>query len=418
MIAAPDGSIAGSAVENPAYWYLWSPWPWSFGEYLDSITLTETGTYVIVSASSNGDIAYNTDEQFAVRLYSAPLISGTISIGGPSVTLAPVPGQSAQLTFSGSAGQTISLGYATQYYFPSVSGTNPDGSSFSFGIGSGALVEGAGASEDSSGNTLYYSGPIVLPQNGTYQINIEFLGFTQPVVVNLYDAVPESGTISIGGPAVTVSTGPGQSDNLSFAGTAGEPVSVFTTNSTYNLGDPLVSMTNPDGSFSYSYYCDLYNTDLCLFTLPQTGTNVAQVFAGNHEPGTATLQLFDVTPLNESISINGPPVSVNSNPGQPLALNFSGTLGQSGSLSISDGSSYGSVVVFSPDGSFLVGSPISGSQISVGIPMLPNHGHLCYRVSGLYWFRQRDSATTGLQPGIFHHIDRRTACGRSSASVR
>ena len=239
---------------------------------------------------------------------------------------------------------------------------------------------GLGASEDGSGNTQYYSGPIVLPQNGTYQSNFDFLGFAQPVVVNLYDATPESGTISIGGPAVTVSTGPAQYDALSFTGTAGQPVSFFVTNSTYNVGEPMISMTNPDGSFLSTDFCDSYdtgNTSICFFTLPQAGTYVAQISGYYDRGGTADVQLFDATPLNESISINGPPVSVNSNPGQPVELSFTYTYGQYDnlSLSISDGSSYGSEALSYPypyTGS--VNSPISGSQVSVGMPLLPVTG--------------------------------------------
>ena len=89
------------------------------------------------------------------------------------------------------------------------------------------------------------------------------------------------------------------------------------------------------------------------------------------------MQLFDATPLNESISINGPPVSVNSNPGQPVELSFSYTYGQYDnlSLSISDGASYGSEALSYPypfTGS--LSSPISGSQVSVGMPLLPVTG--------------------------------------------
>jgi hypothetical protein len=368
LVVAPDGSIRGTAISlwNPACCY-------NIGQYLDSITLIETGTYVILNASSESDIEQNIGDQITVQLYSAPIIEENIAIGGPSVTLNPsAPGQTAQLTFSGSAGETVSFGYVTpDFPAPTVSGTNPDGSTFSFANSSWY---------GSGGNTFYYSGPYVLPQDGTYQINLDFLGHTQPVVTHLYDATPESGTISIGGPAVAVSTGPGQHDNLSFAGTAGQQISVGVSSLTYPQY-ARVLILNPDGSNLNSFEPNsAYASG--AFTLPQTGTYVAQV--GGSQPGTLNLQLYDATPVNGSISIDGPAVSMNTNPGQPLELSLSATAGQYSGLDIS-GSSYAGVTVyaFNPDGSSLgSGSSITGSEGVASIPIFPVTGTYTIEVVG------------------------------------
>ncbi len=367
-MVAPDGSILGTATILGG-----------IGEYLNSITFTETGAYVVVSVS---DTDSGSDDQFAVQLYSAPPISETIAIGGPSVTLAPVPGQTAQLTFSGNAGQTISPGYVTQDYPPpSVSGTSPDGSPFPYPFG--YLFD---SYRDSNGNFHYYGLPTALPQTGTYQINFdfEFVGPAQPVVVNLYDATPESGTISIGGPAVAVSTGPGQCDNLSFAGEAGQQIDLGASSSIYGLAGAIVSISNPDGSFLNDLFVGDtadYSGD---FSLPQTGTFIAQICGHSWQPGTLNVQLYDDTPVNGSISIDGPSVSMNTNPGQPLELSLSGTAGQQSSLEIS-GSTYGpvSVSVFNPNGSCLwCGGPFTESPLWVEIPILPVTGTYTIEVVG------------------------------------
>ena len=423
-VVAPDGSIVGSAISDPDFYggqYLIDP-----GEYLDSITLTQTGAYALVSASSNEDILEDRDDQLLLQLYSAPTISNTITVGGSGVTLTPlVPGQTAQLTFSGSAGQTISLGLTTKNYFPNVTGTNPDGSSLSFGnvdIANNGFP-GTGESVDSEGNNYYYSPAIVLPQSGTSKVNIDFLGETQSAVVKLYDATPESGSISIGGSAVAVSTVPGQSDYLSFSGTTSQQISFCETNSTYLFGDPVAWITNPDGSFLGLDFNLVYNPSnySCeLLTLPQSGTYVAQItssppqpefFTTGNEPGTADVQIFDGTPINDSISFDGPPVSISSNPGQPVDLNFSGTAGQYGMLTIS-GSGYTGAVVLNPDGSYLSGDPIIDGQLSLGVPSLPTSGTYTVEL-----FENPTSGSATVQLSSLHQENYTTSIGGSPVDV-
>ena len=153
-----------------------------------------------------------------------------------------------------------------------------------------------------------------------------------------------------------------------------------------------------------------------LLTLPQSGTYVAQItssppqpefFTTGNEPGTADVQIFDGTPINDSISFDGPPVSISSNPGQPVDLNFSGTAGQYGMLTIS-GSGYTGAVVLNPDGSYLSGDPIINGQITLGCPVFRPAAHTplnCSRIrpQGVRLFNFQSS------PGKLHYVDRRIA---------
>ena len=77
------------------------------GGFLDTRVLPATGTYAILVDPQLADLGSMT-----LTLYDVPPdLTGTIAIGGPPVglTLGPVPGQNAALTFNGTAGQRVSL---------------------------------------------------------------------------------------------------------------------------------------------------------------------------------------------------------------------------------------------------------------------------------------------------------------------
>jgi hypothetical protein len=77
------------------------------GGFLDTRVLPASGTYTILVDPQLADIGSMT-----LTLYGVPPdLTGSIAIGGPpvSLTLGPVPGQNATLTFSGTAGQRVSL---------------------------------------------------------------------------------------------------------------------------------------------------------------------------------------------------------------------------------------------------------------------------------------------------------------------
>ena len=77
------------------------------GGFIDTQLLPAGGTYTILLDPQGTDLGSAT-----LTLYDVPPdLGGTIAVGGPPVTLtlAPVPGQNARLTFNGAAGQRISL---------------------------------------------------------------------------------------------------------------------------------------------------------------------------------------------------------------------------------------------------------------------------------------------------------------------
>jgi RHS repeat-associated protein len=140
----PDGSTA------------WGSHFWvSGGNFVDTLTLTQSGTYkfsVDPSADATGSLG--------LTFYAVPAdSSGSITIGGDPAMVALSTGQNGSLTFSGTAGQAIDLALSQDSISDShVSVTNPDGSS---------LVSGQDFS--SAGGAINAT----LPSTGTYTISVD-----------------------------------------------------------------------------------------------------------------------------------------------------------------------------------------------------------------------------------------------------
>jgi YD repeat-containing protein len=216
-IYKPDGSILGSA-----------PNVTTSGALINSQALPATGTYTILvapSGSSTGSLTLN--------LNNTNDVTGSMTIDGPPFTLAiNAPGQKARITFTGNAGQGVSLDI-TNVALPNsnVSMLSPDGSVF----GSAAGVTPSG--------TFISSQP--LPATGTYTIAVDPLGNTGTMTLTLVSDV--SATITLGGPATSINiVSPGQKAGLTFAGTSGQQVYF----AIFNLSVPTcnVAVLNPDGT--------------------------------------------------------------------------------------------------------------------------------------------------------------------------
>jgi hypothetical protein len=87
--------------------------------FLDSQQLPLSGTYAVGVNSGSANVA----------IYDSTLITQTITPGGAAITLNPVPGQNAKLTFNGNANQQVTV----QITGNTISGVvvsllNPDGS--------------------------------------------------------------------------------------------------------------------------------------------------------------------------------------------------------------------------------------------------------------------------------------------------
>jgi len=306
--------------------------------------LPVTGTYTLRFAPF-----YNFGWQtgsFTLTLSEDPA-SVPIAIDGAAlvVTIAR-PGQHQAATFTGTAGQRLSLGFTSVTANSAVTVRKPDGTTL------------AGAQAFTGANLDLPD----LPATGTYTIWVDPNNAgTGSLTLTLSEEVA-GGAVPIDGTATTVSIPrPGQRARLTFSGTAGQRLGLAYTSVT--TGWPTqITVFKPDGS-GLSGAQTAGDGVQILPVLPTTGTYAILVDPGGSNTGSATFWLS--TELTGSISIAGSPELVTlSRPGQRARLTFSGTASQRLSMALT-GSGFpfwGWVAVLRPDGSNLGGTgPSNGN---------------------------------------------------------
>jgi hypothetical protein len=247
----PDGSqLASTQV-----------WP-SGGNFIDSTTLSQTGTYTIFvdAGSSTGSMT--------LTLYNTATQTGTISIGGSATVTSNAPGQDSKLTFSGNSGQQLSLLVTNNSISggPVVTVYNPGGSQ----LASTQVWPTGGNFIDST----------ALPQTGTYTIFIDTGSSTGSMTITLYNAATQTGTITVNGSTVTASASvPGQDTSLTFSGTASQHITLSISSNTIG-GGPQVTIRNPDGS-QLAATTVWTQTGSIVASLGQTGAYTIFIDVGN-----------------------------------------------------------------------------------------------------------------------------------------
>ena len=215
------------------------------GGFVDTKTLPVTGTYTILVDPQLGDVGSAT-----LTLYDVPPdVTAPITPGGQSVTVSmgPIPGQNAVLSFSGTAGRRIAL---------SMSNVT---------IGTSSCCSARVSILNPDGSTLVYATPVgrtggfldtrVLPVSGTYTIFVDpQLTDLGSMTLTLHDVPADlSGSIAIGGPPVSLTLGPvpGQNATLGFDGAAGQRISLRLSNVTIgntSCCGARISILKPDGT--------------------------------------------------------------------------------------------------------------------------------------------------------------------------
>jgi len=201
-----------------------------------------------------------------------------------------VPGQNARLTFSGNAGQRVSLKLsAGTMAQEKVSLLAPDGSTvFSSTFANTGFVDVR-----------------TLATSGGYMLVVDpAAANTGSLTLNLYDVPPDvAGTISAGGAAFTVTTtAPGQNATVVFSGSSGQRISLALSAGT--MGQEKVFLLAPDGStvfsstFGNSGFVDVR-------TLAAAGSYALVVDPIGANTGSLTLALYDVPPTRRRRSALG-----------------------------------------------------------------------------------------------------------------
>jgi hypothetical protein len=315
------------------------------GHWLDVKTLPVSGTYKIVVNP------YDTyTGKMTLHLYNVPPDPNQAVVpGGAGVPVTTtVPGQNALFTFDGTAGQRVSVNLTSSTYTSSkLRIYNPDSTllfptALTFGT-AGTFVE-----------------PKLLGQTGTYTIQVDPVQrVTGGVTVQVYDvpadsAGPITACTSLPCSPVTAATGtPGQNAWLSFAGTAGQRVSVLAGNSAY-AGLTKVWILKPDASPLTALPLNVgggVDAFIEPVTLPADGSYFVFVDPPLATTGSLDVRLFTVpADVAGAITPGTPLTASTSMPGQNAEYTFSGVANQRVSLNLTN-VTYGSarVSILKPD---------------------------------------------------------------------
>ena len=296
------------------------------GYYWDVHTLPATGTYKIVI-----DAKSDYTGSMKLRLYDVPPdFTGPITADGTSATVTTTtPGQNAALTFSGTAGQRVSVDLSgVTYKAAKLKIFNPDSTplfstALSFSTGGGFLE------------------PKTLPATGSYTLVVDpTLLYTGQATVQLYTVPADfSSAITADGSAVTATTTvPGQNAHLTFTGSLNQRVSLELSGSTY--GAAKVSLIKqPEGTlvFSPSKAISPLGTFVEPVTLPAAGNYEVFVDPQLADTGSVDVKVHTV-PADVSGAITpGTTVPLTiAAPGQNAYYTFSGTAGQRVSLKLAN----------------------------------------------------------------------------------
>ena len=344
--------------------------------FIDTVTLPINGTYFVKFDPSGTQTG-----TASLTLYSFTDVTGTVTANNPVNVTITYPGQNAIYTFSGTAGQRVSLNVTNWtvtgcYYqggYGAASVLNPDGST----LATVNMCSGTG-----------FIDTVTLPINGTYFVKFDPSGTqTGTASLTLYSFTDVTGTVTANNPVNVTITYPGQNAIYTFSGTAGQRVSLNVTNWTvtgcyYQGGYGAASVLNPDGS-------TLATVNMCsgtgfidAVTLPTTGTYTVVFNPNGSETGTATLTLYLFADVTGTLT-SGTPTTVNiTYPGQNWIYTFSGAAGQSASVNVTNWTvtgcyyqgGYGAASILNPDGSTLATVNMCNGTGVINAVTLPTTG--------------------------------------------
>ena len=354
-IMRPDGTIqATQFTETTAF--------------MDTQTLATTGTYTLIIDPSG-----RTTGGVTLTMYDVGAdISGTITAGGSSVTVSPnIPGLNAGHTFSGTAGQRVSVKLTSGSW----SGGAPSAANVSLRKPDGTAMDTKFV--QSSG----FIDVQTLPTTGTYTVRTDPTNSsTGTLTITLYDVPADvTGSLTLGTGSVSTNTTPGQNVLFTFSGTASQRVSVVASSGSFSGGvsgnSADIVFRKPDGTTLGIVFVNSRGF-IDAQTLPTTVTYTVVTDHNNSAVGSITITGHDITDSSGTVTINGGATTVTtSTPGQNGNYTFSGTASQQVTVSItSNTTSCVAVTLKKPDGSTLTSNSSCGGSFNLTQQTLPTTG--------------------------------------------
>lgn len=233
-------------------------------------TLPTTGTYSIVVDPAGTNTG-------TITLTLMSYLSGTLSLDGTATvsTISSI-GQNARYTFTGTAGQWVSLGMTNvTLTLATITLWKPDGTQWT------------STSVGTSGGSL--DAPTALPTTGTYTVTVNPAAqYTGNITLTLSTEVSGSVTINAAATPVTISRA-GQNARYTFSGTATQQATVKITGNT--LGSVSVYLYTPSGAFQTGTTNSAASFNLSTVTLATTGTYTITINPQTTATGSLNLQV-------------------------------------------------------------------------------------------------------------------------------
>ena len=292
------------------------------GSVVNNFTLPSTGTYTLELVPNATDVGH-----VSVEMFQYSDLTGTLATSTPTTMNNNYPGQTDSLTFSGTANQIISITFSNGSY-PSydehLNLLDPSGSQIA-----STWVNGSGGVTNN----------FTLTSTGTYTLQLVPSGWdTGHVTVELVQYSDLTGTLATSTPTTMNNNYPGQTDSLTFSGTAGATISIDYSGGTYPSYDEHLNLFNPSGSQIASTWVNGSGVVANNMTLPSTGTYTLELVPNATDVGHVSVEMFQYSDLTGTLATSTPTTMNNNYPGQTDSLTFSGTANQIISITFSNGS--------------------------------------------------------------------------------
>ena len=321
---------------------------------LHSPALPATGTYLLVVEPSGAGTG-----SFTATLSDE--VTATITIDGASVPLSIARiGQRARVTFTGTAGQALSMGLTSASTWGQVTVLSPGGATLLGPVGYTAPAAG-----------VHFP---ALAATGTHEILIDFSGATTGSIT-VWLSQTLSATTALDGSGLFVNiTRPGLRAVVTFPGTASHRASHVVTGGTLS---GLLILMRADGTVTG--WPGLAPTIFVEpYTLPTTSTYYMIIHPSAANTGSLTVTSYDVpADATGSLTINGGTTGVTlAVPGQNAILSFSGTSGQAITVRVTS-NTLGCIflVVTKPAGGGSYASSTCASSYNFGVSLTTTGTH-------------------------------------------
>ncbi len=355
----PDGTSAASATCSAA----------NNGCKL-SLTATQTGTYVVVTTPQSAP------QTVSYRMAVSQDSTGVLTPDEPVDLVVSRRGQNARLSFTGQAGQWLSLQVAGQVTEPAARTVyyrvyRPDGTLLT-------------SLSNTSADALRLA---ALPVAGTYTVLVDS-GQGETLQARLTLATGSSAMVLDGASAMVATDIGGQEVFLTFAATDGQRLGVGLRDLQVSTGTNVSAMLyRPDGT-SASATCTVQYGG-CELDITANATGVYRLYV---KPQSATQQIqFTATASTDREATLVPDTLLAltlDRPGQNGWLSFAGVSGGRPSLEITDHTMQpagGTVnyLIYKPDGTSLTSTNVTGARV-LQLPVLPASGTYRIRVNPSY----------------------------------